>query len=559
MCEKQENKTGMQGTLLWRRIWDVGTEKVRMAVKQYLYLMFAVFPLYTTNQYFHILWDRYHFFWIITAILTGIVFLIRLWYSIYYIKECKNEFLSLNQWKDIFKSDGALPWNFTMTDGFLLAFLMTAMLSNIGSVWPKEAFWGTEGRYQGIFLWFWYGAAYFMVSRYAELNFVGISLFLGVGAILSLWGITDFYGFDMLGWIGEIHEGQRGMFTSCIGNINTFTAMVSFYMAMAGVLAVFCMIEAKKGYGKQLKRFFLYDLLFLLFIMALTTGRSDNAVLGIMVFFLISPFLFWDRVQGVFGMGLLMEMAIGGILLITKIPNHNPYINLQGSILFRILPSLYVRIFCIIMLILFFLYCYYQKAKKSDLDFQKAVIALKSMKQIWLLIIITSTLAGLFFFYDANFAGHAGRYGDLAKWLVISDSWGSHRGMIWRMGIEEFQKFSWFQKFFGTGLETFGMVMKEKRWDEMQQISRQIFDSPHNELLQYLFTTGICGFLAYYGFLVTGSLKGFISKEPMRMGAAMAVIVYTSVSFVNISVPITQPFVILFVAFAAQSKEVMDK
>jgi O-antigen ligase len=94
----------------------------------------------------------------------------------------------------------------------------------------------------------------------------------------------------------------------------------------------------------------------------------------------------------------------------------------------------------------------------------------------------------------------------------------------------------------------------------------ETYDSPHNEWLQYLFTTGILGFVGYYGMVKCALWSGFgigkrtysypgedLLNQISLMGVALAygIQAYTIQSFVNISVPITVPYVIMSIAICA--------
>lgn len=71
------------------------------------------------------------------------------------------------------------------------------------------------------------------------------------------------------------------------------------------------------------------------------------------------------------------------------------------------------------------------------------------------------------------------------------------------------------RKRIGSGPETFGIIMKQEHYQEMIQGCGQVFDSPHNEFIQYLFCTGILGAACYYAFLASCFFKG-MQQHPMR-------------------------------------------
>ncbi len=96
--------------------------------------------------------------------------------------------------------------------------------------------------------------------------------------------------------------------------------------------------------------------------------------------------------------------------------------------------------------------------------------------------------------------GNGQQYGILKDYLLIDDEWGTHRGYIWRIGIECYMKYSPLRKMFGSGPDTFGIVT-QSYYREMIERYYEIFDSAHNEYLQYLITIGIVGLFSYLFFI----------------------------------------------------------
>ena len=86
----------------------------------------------------------------------------------------------------------------------------------------------------------------------------------------------------------------------------------------------------------------------------------------------------------------------------------------------------------------------------------------------------------------------------IGRYFVMTDAWGAHRGYIWRAALEEYRHLNWLQKCFGTGLETFGNLMRSTRYEDMIRSTGVFFDSPHNEFLQYLVTAGLLGCCALF-------------------------------------------------------------
>jgi len=84
-----------------------------------------------------------------------------------------------------------------------------------------------------------------------------------------------------------------------------------------------------------------------------------------------------------------------------------------------------------------------------------------------------------FAFCDANFGGHAERYGSIGYYLEFNDYWGTNRGYIWRKTVELYMNFNPMHKLFRYELDTFGILTKYK----IREVTTQFFENAHNEYL----------------------------------------------------------------------------
>lgn len=148
--------------------------------------------------------------------------------------------------------------------------------------------------------------------------------------------------------------------------------------------------------------------------------------------------------------------------------------------------------------------------------------------------------------YDVNIAGNIEKYGALNQYLLLNDDWGTHRGYIWRIGMEFYQKQPIHHKLFGYGPDTFGIITVKNYFEDMVRRYGEKFDSAHNEYLQYLVTIGIVGLTAYLALLLTSitEMLRTLKKRPELIAIAFAVICYGAQAAVNISVPIVAPIML---------------
>ena len=101
------------------------------------------------------------------------------------------------------------------------------------------------------------------------------------------------------------------------------------------------------------------------------------------------------------------------------------------------------------------------------------------------------------------------------------------------------------------------------RYKEMRETTGMIYDSAHNELLQYLYTNGIIGLTAYLGQVIGAAAaavktglaaeKGEGAREPYYAAYiwafGFAVVCYAAQSVVNINIPVVSPLLWIFIMF----------
>lgn len=505
----------------------------RHIVGAYAALLLTVFPFYNTDHYFSILSDRARFFQAATWLMAAA--LLAEW-GLYSLRRRKAGGGS---------ETPGIQWRFrriSLEHALLGAFLLVSAASTLMSDFQMEAWTGSEGRLQGLAMWLAYGAAFFCISRYHRLREWHLWLFLAACSTAALWGICDYMGPGLSWWLADVRDAQKHMFTSSIGNINTYTAYIAIGLALSGAYAVY-----KGGRGERTRKAALFAVFSLLSI-ALATGRSDNAALGAAVFFLAAPVGIRDTRQAARYLGLLATFLLAlPAAAFLHAHTGNPYVEVPDGILmeagiqgWRTLLALSVAAMAAAVLL--------SMTDSPILRFPIAWIAF---------LAISGALLAAAALY-ANLFGGAGRYGAAGKYLEFIDSWGTYRGLCWRLAAESYGKFSPLKKLFGSGPETFGSIMRQEHYQEMVQGCGEVFDSPHNEFIQRLFHTGILGAACYYAFLVSCLIKG-ARGGAQRKAAAAAAFTYTAVSLVNISVPITQPYLIMLAAWCAGSGEELNE
>lgn len=475
----------------------------------------CIFPLAVTDKYYNILQTKYYFY-IGSVCLVSLVILMSAFVEHKKIKRFIIDF----QWKAFVK-------RFTITDITLLIFLLTAIISTICSDYVYESFWGNEGRFSGLFLLGLYGIAYFLVTRLGKFRDWYLDVFLGANMIVCLFGITDYFKMDILHFKADMIESQKFIFTSTIGNINTYTALVGMVVAVAAVLF---------SIEKVWKRKLYYYICMVIGFFALIMGISDNAYLSLAALFGLLPLFLFKNKKGIKNYMIIIATFFSVIQFIdwiNDVMGEKVYgIDSAFSIIVNYKGLIWIVIGLWLIISIWYV-AEYRRKEHHDLKNNFMCYA-------WFGFIIIAIIVFIYVLYDVNVNGNVDRYGALKGYLLFDDDWGTHRGYIWRNAMECFSDFSPIKKLIGFGPDTFGIILLDKT---QNNIYGEIYDTAHNEYIHYLLTVGIVGVTSYIIYLCSFIVNGvrICKKNPIVIAIVMAVICYSVQAFVNLNLPIATP------------------
>lgn len=512
--------------------------------------MFTIFPLIYNDFYFDILQTKYY-----TVLTLSIIMILALIVICGFAGGFKNFFENLNK-------KGFAVWfkeEFSIWDICIMVFwMMSALSTAFAGRFIMESITGDKGRYSGLLLISIYVILYFTVSRMFSFGKVYFTVFLAVSIPVCLFGYTDYFNMDILGFKEKISPEQWPIFTSTIGNINTYTAVLAFYIAIAGTLFITTPFKSDNGRGESIGKIVFYYVIMLMNFIAITMGTSDNGYLTLAAFFGIVPFVAFRTMEGVRRFILTILTYLLGIKIIQLIN-----ISYAGKVLgisglydfisdFKYL-NLIIAVLAVTVIIMYVLECR-KKEKRRDNE-----ALLRSLRYIWLAILVIVFAAIVFMGMKINSDVTAAKekYGALADYFVFNDSWGTFRGYIWRAAVEEYMKFPLLHKIFGSGPDTFGLYIGLLRNEEMTSVTGQFFDATHNEYIQFLFTLGPIATIAYILALILPSVEALRTRLfylrdntmlPYLYACAIAVICYATQAVVNLNLPVVTPFLWIFLS-----------
>lgn len=504
---------------------------ISILINIYVLLIGFGLPLVVRDKYFDILIVKYYFF----CTCTIAMIIINMGFFVY-IKMKNVGSLKKSLSKAFFK-------RITLADFFVLLFFVISAISTITSDYVYESFWGNEGRLTGLFLISLYVASYFFVSRIWSFKDRYIDIILFAGVLVCIFGITDYFQMDILKFKVRLIIEERNIFTSTIGNINTYTAYIGIIVAMSTVLYTL---------SNSIKKSLFYYMCMIISFFAIIMGASDNAYLSLMSLFLLLPLFLFNNKNCLQKYLIVMATFLSVIQCIDWINMFFGQNVIGINSAFNIIISfkwlhLLVIILWVIVIAFKYICCKYFS---EDKEFGNM------LKYIWLIILTLLFLVVFYIIYDTNVLGNILKYGSLSSYLVFGDDWGTNRGYIWRNAIECFSELSTWKKIFGYGPETFGILLLAKTADNPYNL---LFDNAHNEYIQLLLTIGFSGLLSYLMFLIL-SIHNCIKcrrNNPYYMAAVFGIICYSTQAIININLPITTPIFWLLLGICSSRKTIL--
>ena len=541
----------------------------RTVTAAWVYLMFTLFPLIYHDYYFDILETKVKTF----SYLSVTMIVLMIGWGIF-----SGEFAKTFQSEEKF--------GFSLTDWSMLIFWAVAGISTLAAgKYMKQAFTGEEGRFVGFAFITTITLAYFLVTRYLKFSKHMVTTFLVTSWLMCLFGITDFYNMNLLHFKDNIKENQYFLFTSFIGNINSYTVFAGFSVAVSTVLFVLS--------RESVKRTVFYFLTMIVAMMGLTMGSSDNGYLSMAALFGFLPLVAFRTRTGLrryFAMLAVYFTDIAWIWHVEKSRSakHLLYIPVEGLFnviaKLRFLPALILALWAVYFVLLIWdlktgaaKYSVYGSRAAAGADKDSGRDALPAFLRIlWLILLVAAVGMFVWIFGKAN-AGTKQeaieKFGSVGNYLFFDDAWGTQRGYVWRACWEEFLELDLIHKLIGIGPDCFSVQMLLHRYLEMVEKTGQIYDSAHNEFLQYLYTTGILGLIARMGQVIgavaasvkTGlaTEKGKGAREPYYAAYiwafCFAAVCYTTQSVVNINIPVASPLLWVFIMFTEVLAREMPK
>lgn len=458
----------------------MGRELKEKCVTAYLFLMLLIFPLFYKNNYIDILRAKRDFFLIVTGIfLLCMVFL----------EICMGR-------KE--KSKGKWSLIEYLAAGEICVLVISTMKSKRG----LDAFLGLSGRYLGALTMMFGILAMLWIGKYlvwsVTLNWC---LLCGSGAVFLLQFLNQCHC-DILKMKVNLAENLHYDFLSTIGNKNFNATFDSMMLSVGMVLYLLC----KEKFSKRI-----YAAWMFLGFLGMVCCRSDSVYLGVGTAFVILLGYSFEKREYLERISELLGILTTAFFVLWIYPKlFGAWFYPIDGVGMYLLNGRVIVAGLVISLFGKYIVC-------GRMEWKNQYLWKKRQKGYVIFVMGMLTLLIFLFLYDNVWYENSFR--DVwAPYFRLDDTWGTYRGYVWKRSIQIFKRQSPGAKIFGSGMTGFGDLMELYYGTE---VPYGRFIDAHNEMLQFLITTGILGVIFYFGILLcllTKSIRAYRKNELALFG-----------------------------------------
>ncbi len=495
-------------------------------VAVYLFLIFAVYPLYYEDKYFNMGEAKWNFFrtvsyyfhtdaisWLYIPTFLFFMVVIFIWYLFDLKKEDKLKF-SLQDIK------GAV-----ITDKFVLAYLILMAFSTLISPYKDYIIWGYEGWYMGFVAQLAFVLLYYFVSRFYRWDEILIIVYMAVSAAVFLLGVLNRFLVDPLQMYVNLDEGYIAQFLSTLGQSTWYSS----YMVIMMPIGVFAFWFYEKKWVR-----IAWGAYTALAFMTFITQDSDSAFYAFLAFMSVLFFFSFNENRlmknflEVCLIALLSWRVIGWLQM--ALPDRA--VKLGGMMTFMSQgPLMWIPI-----IVLAALYVLVLKGTKEG---KLEIANFKKIRYIYFIVLGAGIFLGVIYIV-LNSKGLLPEALSTDNNYLYFDgwNWGNNRGLSWVVTVKSFfdtMTDDPLRFLFGAGPDGFyNTVYKYHQAELFEKFGENtILTCAHNEWMTQIINTGVLGGIAYIGIFIA-AIKRFgakVKEVPELVAPIMCIVAYMSHNF----------------------------
>lgn len=489
----------------------------------YLAVMFLAFPLCFHNSYIDIM-ETKTFFFVAATCLYLIAFVVLLWLESVFQAEKKRK-LHVKSEKKAKPSTTAKKKGILYQDIFFIIFLAAVVISTLCSGDIIKAWYSTECKMFGTMILLLCCGVYFYVSAGYVINrAVKICLSAGIGIVFIL-AILNRYGIDPLNMQSILYEHQRPIYISTIGNVNILANFICIFLP----LFMGAFLYAEKIPDKVISGLLVYT-----GVMAGIAANSDSFFLGFgagLIFLLWFSMTSTEKMANYFMMCAVCAAAMLSLKLFNSISAYSyVWYSVQSALIGRFPWLIITAGFAVIALI---------AAKRNF------ALGWRKIRRAVFIVLGTGLVVFIGYVIKVNLFGGV----NVNEILIFNESWGTNRGFVWIHTCELFRELPFYHQVVGIGPGGFRDFFEIYNMQRAAQ-SLADFADPHSEFLYYLVSTGIIGFIGYFGMIISAIIACVKMKTKNTIILAAAFVSWIAQGAVNNPLVFTTPYLFIFLAMA---------
>lgn len=478
-------------------------------------------PLYASEGYHQIGKAKFAAYRVVMA--GGGVFLLAAMipYSIFWIKEHRRPRISVTDW-------------------FVLAYLILTGISVIFGGFYQDAWWGYTGWNMGLMSQISFVLLYLMLSRFGKYYHLVLTVLCAVAGIVYGIGILHRLLIDPIGFYEGLSYGQKAQFLSTLGQASWYGSFLAVTLPVG--IGVFL-------HARQKGWLWAAGLFTTLGFCTLVTQNSDSAYFALAgALILLFVTVAGEREKTCRFTGVLaLLFASGKIMgfLVRIRPNPELKADFVTKLMWDSRITWILLVVCLSATVLL----YVMGIRSMGWRYPAEVI-----QKVGRMIPIAAGVAviGIVLVISLQTRGAlpqavSDRLADVS-YFNWDDTWGNGRGRIWRFSVKLFAEEEPVHKLLGVGPDCFHAYV-EAHYNEEEELlwgTKQLTNA-HNEWLNILINGGIFGAAAYLGIYVTQirRLMHVHRQEVLAAGIAAAVVSYMCYNFFCYQQVLCTPFVFI--------------
>lgn len=427
-------------------------------------------------------------------------------------------------------------WKLSITDGFVLAYLLFSTTSVISGGFCKDALWGYFGWNMGWLSQLSFVLIYLALSRFGKYYRNILGTLLVSSTIVFLIAVLHRMLIDPIGFYEGLEGYQMAQFLSTMGQATWYASYLVVVLPVG--IAMFLFSEKKW-------QSILGGIYTAVGFASLVTQNSDSAYFALAGFMLTFFLLCIEKRETLnrFAEVCTLFFAAGKVMYFLMQIHPNP--DLEYDFVTDIILNGKITWVFLGLCLLLDLFLYMRRNRPYS--------AVRMQWIRWVVLIGTAVclavMVGLIVLQTKGvFSGRLGEVLGAVSYFNWNREWGNGRGKIWEFSVKVFAQESLPHKLFGLGPDCFSSYLETNHSEEINLFwGKKMLTNAHNEWLTTLINVGILGAVAYIGIFVT-AIRRFAKewqKDYLLAGVAASAVSYMAYNFFCYQQVCCTPFIFL--------------